>query len=1200
MIVLYLISPALLVIYSFFASFPLLIHLNPKLFRNLDDINIILFNSFLYIYFTLRLLYNLFYHFAINQRKFSKLITKHLISYVLFLQVCLLLNLPLNHMLLIMCGDIESNPGPLNESKKALSVCHWNLNGISTHSYIKLSMLEAYNALHNYDLICISETFLNSYDLSTDQSLKLKGYELIRADHPSNTKRGGVCIYYKDHLPLKIRNDVSTLNECIVVEIKNQKQKCFVSCLYRSPSQSPDELKIFCDDLEETLFKLNAESPLCSVVLGDFNARCKKWFSNDINNIPGVELDKLTSLTGYKQLIKEATNIEPNKSKTCIDLIFSSQPNLISDSGVHPSLFQTCHHQIIYAKIDLKFYLPPPYEREVWCYDRARIDQINRSILMFDWENAFLHLDANEQVELFNMTLLNIFRNFIPNKMLKCNSKEAPWITKEIKTNLRKKTRLYKKFISNGYNTTDLNNLANQSRHCSELIDSSKKTHFRKLSSKLNDPHLGPKTYWSILNGILGKVKVPIIPPLYINNTFETNFLTKANIFNDYFASQCSLLMNNSTLPNAHFKTNSRLSNIDVNRESIGNIIKDLNPAKAHGWDGISIRMIKMCDKSIVVPLMIIFKKVISSSTYPESWKKGNIVPVHKKESKNLVQNYRPISLLPICSKIFEKLIYNSLFRHLKDNDLLVKSQSGFLPGDSCISQLLIITHDIYEAFDGNTSLETRGIFLDISKAFDRVWHKGLLLKLKNNGIDGLLYLLLENYLLNRKQRVVLNGQSSNWANINAGVPQGSVLGPLLFLIYINDLPEGLESNVKLFADDTSIFSVVNDTNKSCTELNSDLSKINDWAYQWKMSFNPDPNKLAAEVIFSHKIKPDSHPPIYFNNSQVVTRPFTKHLGMVLDSKLNFKQHIDDKICKANRGIGLLKKLNCDLSRKSLLAIYKSFVRPHLDYGDIIYDKPNVQTFIDRIESVQYNAALAITGAIRGTSRERIYNELGLESLEKRRWYRRMCFFWKIVNKFSPSYLVNCLPPIQFSRNPARQNKFSILPKKTDYFSNSFFPYCSHQWNELDPAIKNIQSISLFKKALLQFIRPSAMPVFAVTDYTGLKLLTRLRLNLSHLNEHKFNHNFRDTINPLCSCSLESESVSHFLLHCPFYSIHRKTLFDSVSAIDNSILNLTDINLVNLLLYGNSKLYNNEVNTSILNFTICFLKSSERFDIALF
>ena len=285
---------------------------------------------------------------------------------------------------------------------------------------------------------------------------------------------------------------------------------------------------------------------------------------------------------------------------------------------------------------------------------------------------------------------------------------------------------------------------------------------------------------------------------------------------------------------------------------------------------------------------------------------------------------------------------------------------------------------------------------MDISKAFDRVWHKGLLFKLRSNGIEGPLFKLLENYLHNRKQRVVLNGQTSTWANINTGVPQGSVLGPLLFLIYINDLPDGLQSNVKLFADDTSVFSVVNDINDSCKELNDDLLKVNKWAYQWKMSFNPDPNKTATEVIYSRKSIQHPHPAIYFNNFPISSEPCAKHLGMFLDSKLNFNTHLNDKICKANKGIGIIKKLNCELSRKTLINVYKSFVRPHLDYGDVIYDQPNNDSFIRKVESIQYNAALAITGAIKGTSRERLYQELSLESLKNRRWYRRLCSFGKL------------------------------------------------------------------------------------------------------------------------------------------------------------------------------------------------------------
>ena len=190
------------------------------------------------------------------------------------------------------------------------------------------------------------------------------------------------------------------------------------------------------------------------------------------------------------------------------------------------------------------------------------------------------------------------------------------------------------------------------------------------------------------------------------------------------------------------------------------------------------------------------------------------------------------------------------MFKYLQDNKFLSDNQSGFRSGDSGISQLITITHDIFKAFDGNPSLETRGVFLDISKAFDKVWHDGLLYKLKCLVVEGDFYNILKNYLHNRKQRVVLSGQSSSWLEIIAGVPQGSV-GPLLFLIYINDLSENLISVSKLFADGTSIFSNVLNTNKSSEDLNHDLLTINNWAFQLKMSFNSDSNKQATEVIFS-------------------------------------------------------------------------------------------------------------------------------------------------------------------------------------------------------------------------------------------------------------------------------------------------------------------------------------------------------------
>ena len=326
-----------------------------------------------------------------------------------------------------------------------------------------------------------------------------------------------------------------------------------------------------------------------------------------------------------------------------------------------------------------------------------------------------------------------------------------------------------------------------------------------------------------------------------------------------------------------------------------------------------------------------------------------------------------------------------------------------------------------FMAFEDPSSLKVNAIFLDISKAFDKVWHDGLLFKLRQNGVSGKLLSLFESYLSGRKQRVILNGFSSDYANIESGVPQGSVLGPLLFLIYINDLEMNIKSNVKFFADDTMLFSVVKDPTISAYDLNHDLDVIHQWAFQWKMKFNPNPTKQATEILFSCKRSRVDHPQIYFNASAVTRAQEHKHLGLILEPSLTFIKHLNDKIMKAKKNIGIIKHLNAFLPLKTLTLMYKALVRSHLEYCDVIYHIPHVfnvpplsvslHCLMEKVESIQYQSALAVSGTWKGSSRIKLYDGLGWKFLSDRRMCRRFLHIHKIVDQKTPSYLREKLPP---------------------------------------------------------------------------------------------------------------------------------------------------------------------------------------------
>ena len=1104
------------------------------------------------------------------------------------------------YMIIMLCGDVETNPGP-----DTFNFCCWNLNSITSYDFLRISLIEAYNSVCKYDLIGVVETHLNDSD--DESRLQMDGYSFVKSNHPLNIKRGGVALYVKDSIPMKHRYDLVTLPECVVCEIHINKRKYFFTVVYRAPCQDQDEFKSFSDNFELLISNLQSENPFSIVITGDFNCRSNQWWGDDIENTEGKLFEPLTSDLGLHQLISEPTHLM-NNSKSCIDLIFTDQPNLFVDSGVHPTLHEQCHHQIVYGKLSISTVKQPPYTRHIWFYDKSDTSSIKRSIELFDWQKHLGSLQCpNEQVKLLNETLINIYSNFIPNKTKKIRPNEVPWMTRDIKNFLRKRNRIYRNAVKKGHLIKESDNLKKLIANGATMIKNAKRNYFMNVGKSLAQK-TSTKVYWSLINKVLNKSRIPPIPPLLENGEFVTDFAEKAQLFNDHFARQCSTIDTGSVIPSLNPKTTTTIADISISDEGILSIIRSLNPSKAHGCDEISVRMIKQSDSALIYPLKLIFKNSIRTGVFPDIWKLANVVPVHKKGQKNLLKNYRPISLLPIFGKIFEKLIYNSLYTHIVSCNLLHPNQSGFRSGDSTINQLLSITNYIFQAFDCNPPYEVRSVFLDLSKAFDRVWHDGLISKLQLYGVSGPLLTLIQNFLTNRKHRTVLNGKCSNWKEITAGVPQGSILGPLFFLVYINDLTDVLKCNVKLFADDTSIFRVVDNPIVAASDLNHDLEAIESWAKTWRMSFNPDPSKRAVELRFSTRKEQVQHPDIFFNGVPVDKVTTHKHLGLTLDSKLSFEAHIKATISKARKAIGLLRMLSKYLPRNALCQVYKSYVRSQLDYGDVVYHNPSktndlfcssyLPSWMEKLESVQYAAALAVTGAWRETSREKLYNELGWESLDSRRWCRRLTLFYKITNNLTPNYTRDPIPPLHQSEYSLRnQDVIGQLRPRTERFKSSFYPFCLTEWNKLDHLIKASSSVSIFKAKLLVLIRPNAKSVYGIHDPVGLSYLTQLRVSLSKLNLHKFKHNFRDAIDAMCPSNDGIESEEHFLLLCPSFDTQRRSLLDRTLPLIRplGIANPSNELLSQILLYGCKDLPADS-NREILHGTISFIRETGRFN----
>ena len=458
---------------------------------------------------------------------------------------------------------------------------------------------------------------------------------------------------------------------------------------------------------------------------------------------------------------------------------------------------------------------------------------------------------------------------------------------------------------------------------------------------------------------------------------------------------------------------------------------------------------------------------------------------------------------------------------------------------------------------------------------------------------------------------MVLNGFQADYSTIESGVPQGSVLGPLLFLIYINDLEKNIKSNVIFFADDTMLFSIVKDPVISANELNHDLNIINQQAYQWKMEFNPDPSKQATKILFSCKRNRPIHPSLFFNGTVVPKVNEQKHLGLILDSKLSVERHVNEKIIKAKKCIGIIRYLSKFLSLKTLDQMYKALVRSHLDYCNIIYHIPasnrqlnlgvTLSSLMEKVERIQYQAALAVTGTWQGSNRAKHYEELRWETSSDRRWCRRILQICKIKNNMTPTYLSDKLPPIRrLLSRLGNTNTFHEIRCKTSRYMNSFFPDAIISWNNIITNFQNLPPFISRMSHIQSLIRPKIKSTYGVHDPLGLHYLFQLRVRLSPLRNHKNTIILRTLLQRFVNTIKVLKIQAICLRAPPTQSEHHARHIASLTATVIEILQRNNLNhlgnLPELYLYGH-QLRNRADNKTILFSTIKYIKDTQRFSV---
>ena len=844
----------------------------------------------------------------------------------------------------IVSGDVELNPGPagaqaappagVNQRHRAepLTCIAQNVRSLKN----KLGSLRALSpVLQKYDIIALTETWLKPHVSDSELQHGFDGHVWFRHDRAGDVMGGGVACALRSSLMPTRRPELES-GEILVIDLMSCCPAVTVIAAYRPPDDDKS--------LEKIVNVFNAvcatERPV--LVVGDFNLPEIDWCRPyDYPLLLRTSSRAMTFVDHAAQCGLGQHVRRPTRGDNILDLALTNMS--VSQCEVDEGFFDSDHRQITVTCLVSR--LPPPRVTRSTAlnYRRADFPALRESLRLLPWD-VLDSMDVDDAVDLFYQWTEAAVADHIPRVSLR--SKYPPWFDGDVKRALHDKEVAHrrKKLSPTSENTADF-------RLKRSVFKTTVFTKYREyILHIIDDFHSNSKRFWSLLKS--AKASGRTAPVLKIDGRIVTDDCERAECFNRVFASKFSD-PTVDRLPDVVSHDVDMLSEFSVTHEAVCNLLRSQNVHKTCGPDGLSARILKECAEEFSTPLSKICLLSFKQGKFPTAWKRAHITPVHKKGDRKNPHNYRPISLLPICSKILERVTCDQLMRHV--SPVISPAQHGFLPRRSCNTNLACLVKQIWDSIaDG---LQTDVIYTDFSSAFTSVNHSLLLHKLhRSYHLSGAALRWFESYLCGREQCVVLNGKTSGWVPVGSGVPEGSICGPILFVLFCDDVHMHISSPCLMYADDLKLCKRIRSLDDAVA-LQTDLDNLCEWSDVWKLKLNPSKCKVITYTLRKNPVLAS-----YSINGIVLDRVSEmRDLGVVLDSKLTFASHVDDVVGRANRALGTyLRSLQTSrvsagrrLRPAPLITAFNSHVRSILEYGSIIWSGA-AKSHTVRLERVQH------------------------------------------------------------------------------------------------------------------------------------------------------------------------------------------------------------------------------------------------------